>query len=148
MGMREHTHAHTIVYLYTYTHTSHNNNSKKKRQLAHKLCLMNFNDAFCSYLFGENPITTSIQASIRLLLRHERPDASLYTKHPETLYVVLIDWLACIFILCEYNTKMNSSKIQCGCNERKREHMKLSYFNQIWINSMDNGGTRKLEINL
>lgn len=28
-----------------------------KQQLAHKLCLMNFNDAFCSYLFGEKPIT-------------------------------------------------------------------------------------------
>lgn len=67
----------------------------------------------------------------------------------QTLYAVLIDWLVCIFLLCEYNTKMNSSKTLIQREkESEREYIKLSYFNQIWINSMDNEGTRKLEINL
>ena len=49
MEVRAHGHNHNnINYTIEYIPTT----VQEKRQLAHKLCLMNFNDAFCSYLFG------------------------------------------------------------------------------------------------
>lgn len=125
--------AHMFIRAYTYTHTNHNKKpSKKKRQLAHKLRLMNFNDAFCSYLFGENPITTSIRASIRLL-RHECPDILLFVWIQNTQTPMLCYWLAglpshVVWILnaipkWALRTKTHTHTIinDCGCNGRKKE---------------------------
>lgn len=88
---------------------------KKGQQLAHKLCLMNFNDAFCSYLFGEMPIT--INAGFDSFTAQTRQHNYLLHAH-------------------------NIEKKHADCTETLREYIKLSYFNQIWINSMHKGNKK------